>query len=226
MLDLLYPPRCLSCGKFGAEYLCESCISQIESVPEPYCSICGHTLSGRTCFKCMGRAKAFTSARAVGVYSGTLRQAIHQFKYNGARMLADPLAGLLYKYLTTSCDYPWKRADCIIPVPIHPSRYRARGYNQSELLALKLSSLTGLPVLGNALVRTRCTRPQVELSAEARRINTKDAFTVANPHLVERKTAIIVDDVSTTSSTIYECSKALIKHGATRVYALCLAVDL
>lgn len=226
MLDLLYPPRCLSCGKFGAEYLCASCISQIEPVPEPYCHICGHTLTGHICFKCTERARAFTAARAVGVYSGTLRHAIHQFKYNGARMLADPLAGLLYSYLTTTCDYPWKRADCIIPVPIHPSRYRMRGYNQSELLAVKLSDLTGLPVVNDALVRGRCTRPQVELSAEDRRINMKDAFTVEKPHLVARRTPILVDDVSTTSSTIYECSRALIRHGSTRVYALCLAVDL
>ncbi len=168
LLDLIYPPKCLGCRTLNPHHICASCLLEIEPVPRPYCPRCGHPILHQ-CWRCRGRIRSFTTARAAGDYSGILREAIHAFKYGGARMLADPLAHVLYRYLNTRADFPWRRTNCIVPVPIHPARQRVRGYNQSELLAERLCEMTGLPLLSNVLVRGQHTRPQVELSGDERR---------------------------------------------------------
>ena len=225
LLDLIYPPRCLVCQTFGPHYLCTSCLSQIERVSRPYCPRCGHAMPTFRCRDCWGRVRSFTTARAAGTYSGVLRQAIHEFKYGGGRMLAHPLALLLHRYLTTAADFPWRRADCVVPVPIHPARRRVRGYNQGELLADQLCEMIGLPLVRDAVIRRFHTRPQVELSGEQRRSNVKDAFRVIQPAELKGKTVLLVDDVGTTGSTVHECSLALLRAGVYRVYVICLAFD-
>jgi len=222
LLDLVYPPKCLTCESLDPRHLCEACLMQIERVPRPYCPICGHQIR-RRCNHCWGREPSFTAARASGDYKGVLREAIHAFKYGGARMLADPLAQVLYRYLTVYADIPWRRSECIVPVPIYPARKRVRGYNQSELLAERLSVMTGLPLAADAVVRKRNTRPQVELSGEERRANVKDAFEARKPAGIRGKIVLLVDDVATTCSTIHECSLALLHGGARNVYVTCLA---
>lgn len=223
LLDLVYPPKCLVCGTFGPYYLCKPCISQIERVSRPYCPRCGHTLHEAHCRNCWGRVRSFATGRAAGHYGGTLREAIHQFKYGGARMLAHPLAFVLYQYLVTSADFPWRRVDCVVPVPIHVIRQRTRGYNQSELLAEELCRMIGLPMVSDALIRKVYTRPQVELSGSERRSNVEDAFRVVRPALLKGKTILLIDDVGTTGSTVHECSLALLRAGVARIYVLCLA---
>lgn len=223
LLDLIYPSKCLGCQTFNPLYLCESCRDKIERVPWPYCPRCGHKIFGRRCRNCWGRIRSFTTARAAGEYDGVMRQAIHEFKYGGSRMLADPLAQELHRYLTVSADFPWRRADCIIPVPIHPARQRVRGYNQSELLAERLGEMIALPMVRDAVIRKRPTRPQVELSGEERRDNVRAAFRVVDPPAVKKKIVLLVDDVATTCSTIHECSLALLSAGAFKIYTVCLA---
>lgn len=223
LFDLVYPPKCVTCLTLNPHHLCASCLSEVQPVPRPYCARCGHPVYGERCRNCWGRVRSFTAARAAGDYSGTLREAIHAFKYSGLRVLADPLAHVLYRYLTMRADIPWRRADCIAPVPIHPARQRVRGYNQSGLLAECLSDMTGLPLLKGVLVRSRFTKPQVELSGDERRLNVEAAFGVTKPAEVKGKTVLLIDDVATTCSTIHECSLALLAGGALRVYVVCLA---
>ena len=223
LLDLVYPRKCLVCETLNPHYICPSCLSEIERISRPYCIRCGHPMPRARCWNCWGRVRSFTTARAAGAYSGILRRAIHDFKYGGCRVLADPLAQLLHRYLTTSADFPWRRADCIIPVPIHPARQRIRGYNQSELLAERLSGTTGLPLLRDAVVRKHPTRPQVELSGDERRTNVKAAFQASKPAELKGRIVILLDDVATTGSTIQECSLALLAAGAFKVYVVCLA---
>ena len=221
-LDLIYPPKCLVCQTFNPHYICDTCISQIGRVELPYCPRCGQPMIRKQCRNCWGRVRSFTAARAVGHYGGVLREAIHEFKYGGRRMLADLLAEMLHRYLTVRSDFPWRRADCIIPMPIHHARERIRGYNQSELICRKLTELTGLPTLADAVHRHH-TRPQVELSGDERRKNVHGAFYVPDRSAVNGKVVLLVDDVATTCSTIHECSLALIDAGARRVYVVCLA---
>ena len=223
LLDLVYPPRCLGCDTLGEDYLCDACLKEIERVPQPACRICGHTLTASDCHNCAGRVRSFTSARGAADYDGVLREAIQDFKYNGKRMLARPLGDLMFAYLEKRADFPWRKADCIIPVPIHPRRRRFRGYNQSELLARHLSERTGIPLVTGLLIRRRWTKPQVECSRDERRTNLLKAFRVLNPVPICGKTVILVDDVSTTGSTIHEASIALRRAGVERIYVLCLA---
>ena len=223
LLDLVYPPKCLTCESLNPHHLCENCLAQMERVTRPYCPTCGHPLRGRKCNNCWGREPSFATARAAGMYSGVFREAIQAFKYGGGRMLADPLAQVLYRYLTVYADFPWRRAECIAPVPIYPARKRVRGYNQSELLAERLSAMTGLPLAADAVVRKRHTRPQVELSGDERRANVVGAFEVRKPEAIRGKIVLLVDDVATTCSTIHECSLALLNGGARKVYVACLA---
>lgn len=223
LFDLVFPPKCIICGELNPHYLCASCLPEIAPVPRPYCLRCGHPMYGPKCRNCWGRVRSFTTARAAGDFDGVLREAIHAFKYGGMRVLADPLAHLLYRYLTTQSDFPWRRCDCIAPVPIHPARQRIRGYNQSELLAERLSDMTGVPLLTGGVVRNRRTRPQVELSGDHRRDNVRSAFHVPRPDSVKGKNILLVDDVATTCSTIHECSLALVSGGAHNVYVICVA---
>jgi ComF family protein len=225
-LDIIYPPKCVGCGNLGASYLCKSCIARIEPVPRPYCQHCGQVLTDGGCRACRDRAKSFTTARAAGQYSGVLRQAIHAFKYGGARVLAEPLAQFLHIYLKTHSDFPWEKCECIVGVPIHPARKRVRGYNQSELLADSLGTLLGLPVVMDSVVRNRQTRPQVELTSDERRTNMRNAFSLGSGCSVKGRAVLLLDDVTTTGSTIHECSAILLKAGAAKVYVLCLALDV
>lgn len=225
LLDLVYPCKCMICDTMNPYLICESCLENIETVPRPYCPRCGHPIQGQRCRSCWGRIPSFTSARAVGVHSGVLREAVHVFKYAGGRMLADPLAHLLYRYLITRADFPWRRAECVVPVPIHPARQRVRGYNQSELLAERLSELIQKPLMTEAVARIRHTRPQVQMSGEDRRNNLKGAFRALRPEELRGRNILLVDDVSTTCSTLHECSLALLSAEASNIYAVCLTFD-
>lgn len=223
LLELVFPKKCLVCGTFGASYFCADCASRIERVYCPFCLKCGQPIRGEKCWNCARRSPSFTAARAVGMYTGGLRQAINDFKYNGRRMLAEPLSGLMHTYLTKSCDMPWRRVDCMVPVPIHPSRRRVRGYNQTELLTASLGEKVGLPVISDSLVRVKFTGPQVELSGDERRRNVKKSFAVVDKPAIRDKSILLIDDVATTCSTVHECSKTLLFAGARRVYVLCVA---
>lgn len=225
LLDLVYPPACFACGSFGSAYICESCLSKIKPVADPICMICGHTIRGDECKNCLARSRMFTKARAAGDYNGILKELIHQFKYNGARCLAEPLSDFMYECLIKAGEFELQTIDYLIPVPIHAIRKRVRGYNQSELLADGVSRLSGISVLHDVMIRTVYTKPQVELSREKRMLNMKSAFQVANPDAVIGKRIMLIDDVSTTSSTIHECSRILMENGACKVSAFCLAFD-
>lgn len=226
LLDLVYPPACYACGTFGSMYICDSCVSKIEPVADPYCPICGHTMKDDECRNCLARKRVFSKARAAGNYDGILKELVHEFKYKGSRCLAAPLSKFMFDYLTKNGEFDIQKIDCLIPVPIHDIRKRIRGYNQSELLADGLSKLIHIPVLNDIVRRTVYTKPQVELSREMRMLNMRSAFQVIKPDIVEGKCIMLIDDVSTTSSTIHECARMLIENGAKEVSAFCLAFDL
>lgn len=225
-LTLLYPPRCLVCKTLGESGLCASCAAHITPVAAPYCTFCGQTSLPDTdgCPDCHRRRPAFTQARSLGTYDGVLRHAIHQFKYRDRPQLAAPLGHLLADYARGHTrELNGLKFDALLPVPMHPIRQRLRGYNQSERLAHVVSSDLGLPLLTGALVRARPTRPQVGLSAEARRTNLQGAFAVKLPALVLGKTFLLIDDVVTSGSSLHECALTLKAAGAKAVYALTLA---
>lgn len=225
-LSLLYPPRCLVCSQLGESGLCAGCAAQIVPVAAPLCVVCGQTLAPDDggCADCRRRPPAFVRARSLGAYDGVLRHAIHQFKYRDRPQLAVPLGLLLAAYAREQAPaLSGLRFDALLPVPMHPVRQRGRGYNQSARLAQVTCRELGLPLSTDALVRIRPTRPQVGLSAEARRTNLRGAFAVRQTELVAGKTLLLIDDVVTSGSSLYECGVTLKAAGAAAVYALTLA---
>lgn len=224
-LTLLYPPRCLVCRALGERGLCAACQTQIVRVAVPSCHACGHPLTdGSGCANCAVRHPAFTLCRSLGAYEGVLRTAIHQFKYRDRPQLAVPLGSLLASYARTqAADLNSLQFDALLPVPMHSVRRRLRGYNQSERLAQVVGAELSLPLLTDALIRARPTRPQVGLTGDARRGNLLGAFAVRRPEAVQGKTLLLIDDVVTSGSSLHECALVLKACGAKTVYALTLA---
>lgn len=216
LLDLLFPPRCVTCRRTG-QWFCAACQETIEKILPPVCNRCGRPLLQRTCPYCEKLPLQIDGTRAVAFFEGNLRHAIHVLKYNHRPELAQPLGELLSAYL---CAYPLP-VDVLIPVPLHIERERARGYNQSALLAQVLGERTRLPVWQTALTRTRHTRPQIELDAANRRENVRDAF-AAEPRVAGTR-VLLIDDVCTTGATMDACGIALQTCGATSVWGLAIA---
>jgi len=150
-----------------------------------------------------------------------MREAIHQFKYNNFRVLANPLAGLLEKNLRTSPV----TFELIVPVPLHPRRQKIRGVNQTALLARDLGLRLGQRVLEDGLVRVRDTKPQFDLNLEQRSKNVEGAFGWCGQQSVAGSSVLLVDDVYTTGATLESCAKVLKQAGASSVVALVLAQD-
>jgi ComF family protein len=113
-------------------------------------------------------------------------------------------------------------ADVVVPVPLHATRLRERGYNQAGLLARELAQQTKLSIDEQTLARERATAPQVELNARQRRENVHDAFRCSSDGLAGSR-VLLVDDVCTTGATLEACAIALRKGGARSVQALTLA---
>lgn len=218
LLDLLFPPRCVGCRQMGS-YLCTRCQAELELLEPPLCPHCGRSnASGGLCPHCQRDPLQIDGVRSVAYLDGVLRQAIHCLKYNNLQELAIPLGRFMGEY--------WVRnhipAEVIVPVPLHISRLRERGYNQAALLARELGKSIGLPVSENSLVRVRATRPQVDLNAQEREENVRNAFRCANTEL-KHKRVLLVDDVYTTGATLEACSVALRQVGVRSVWALTLA---
>jgi len=115
--------------------------------------------------------------------------------------------------------------DAVVAMPMHPTRRKQRGYNQAERIAAAFSRELGLKLETNIVKRNRKTKSQVGLSARERANNIADAFTVISPEITSGKTYLIIDDVTTTGSTLHECAKSLKAAGASKIYALTLAAD-
>jgi ComF family protein len=150
-------------------------------------------------------------------YETPLLDAIHALKYDGTPALAEPFSPMLFDAWCSA----HVGADVIVPVPLHARRQRERGYNQSELLARRLSILCGVPMQPGLLRRVRYTEQQARLKGHERRRNVHGAF-VARAG-VQGKRIALIDDVFTTGSTLVECASAILGAGAAGVCALTLA---
>ena len=211
----------LTCPTLGP--VCPACWNAILPITPPVCERCGDPLptwrelslaQGR-CGRCRRLRHGIDRARTVGEYTGPLRAVIHALKYDGRRSLARPLAALMRERGAALLD----GAACVVPVPLHPSRRRHRGFNQSADLARHL----GLPVV-DALRRVRATATQADLPAAQRHRNVRGAFTVTRAgRTLAGVTVLLVDDVSTTGATLDACASALKAAGVVEVRALTAA---
>ncbi|MDO8587775.1 MAG: ComF family protein [Armatimonadota bacterium] len=219
--DLIYPPKCVVCGDIQPRHLCEACLSKIAYIEPPVCHKCGLPLDDGKCRQAMCGRFPFFQARAVVIYEGVVRQAIHELKYAGLTVVAQELRDLMTAFLFRTPDFAID-ASCVVPLPIHSSRQRERGFNQSALLATGVADYLHLSIDSKSLVRRVATRPQVELSEHERMENVKGAF-VAAENAFAGQAVLLVDDILTTGSTAAEAAAALRKAGARAVYVLTLA---
>lgn len=227
LLDLLFPKRCVQCKTFGS-YLCSSCFATITFSDIMICTMCHRpALDGLTHPICQTRYSingVFPSL----VYKGVVKKLVYVFKYPPYLTdLQSQLIDLFYEGLIQkeSLSPLLTRQAVVIPIPLHPSKLRKRGYNQTGLLANGLAKRFGFIVI-DGLKRVKKTSTQVGLSKEDRKKNIKDAF-VTKPELRNQlkksQNIFLIDDVTTSGATLREAAKILKKAGAKNVWGLTLA---
>ena len=219
LLDLLLPPRCGGCGAAGA-WMCARCLRDVRRLAEPLCRRCGAELDSprREC-GCRQRLRSLTRLRSAVAYEGPIEHAIHRFKYEGWRPLAQPLARLLCERVAIEGI----AAARVIAVPLHPKRKRERGFNQAELLATEVRRRFGVvDDVAGELARTRPTPPQVGKDRRTRFDNVRDAFAWEGSRL-RGEAVLLIDDVATTGATLDACARTLREAGAGPVTGVSVA---
>ena len=225
-LAILLAPACAACREPLEEPtrgpVCARCWSAIVPLIPPCCRTCGDSLPSwriisvaeSMCARCRRRPPLLTAARALGPYEGSLRDIVQALKYGARSTLARPLAARL-----RACGGDLLAgADAVVPIPLHRSRQRQRGFNQAAEIARHL----GVPML-DALRRTRRTASQTDLPASRRHANVRGAFALAPHASVADAIVVLVDDVSTTGATLNACAAVLLTAGAREVRALIVA---
>lgn len=229
-LHFFFPKTCFNCGcdlpARSDSFLCVACEKELKTPGPHICKRCGAVLKsgGAHCYACRGsKAKKYRCKviRSAFVFNASSRALVHALKYQQADYLAGHMGKMLLKKFSLFAELA--ATDLIIPVPLHPKKKRARGYNQSELLAKTFARELGLPVDTRALVRCRDTVSQTKLGRQGRLTNMIGAFSCRYPQRIKGKTILLIDDVATTGATLEGCAVALKQAGAKTVLAYTFA---
>lgn len=231
-LSLVYPQPCAICGRNVESrhdgVACAACWAATRSYgnEDTICWKCGALSAARVseerrqsvrCGRC--DEDAFTLARACGSYDGALRASILQLKRQAH--VPARLVSLVHELQQRE---PLNGAELIVPVPLHESRERERGFNQAAVIARELARVSGLPLEEHSFVRRMHTeRHRAGMDAKARRQSVADAFTVRRNDLIAGKRVLLIDDVFTTGATVSACAETLMRAGAAGVLVLTVA---
>lgn len=236
LLNLFFPKFCLGCQKEGA-YLCDDCRTLLDIAEFDYC-LCDTNPSRILPGNPNGKCSRCRDKKLSGLYfalpykeKALTKKIIYQFKYRPyLKDLAKTLASTLIEHFVISeknTDEIWQNA-VLVPVPLHIKKLKERGYNQSEELANALAKILKIPVIPDVLIKTKTTKPQMELKKAEREKNLSGAFTVKSggtsdvPPLLGKK-IFLVDDVYTTGSTMQECASILKRAGAKSIWGIAVA---
>lgn len=182
------------------------------------CDVCGLPQEkAGVCSACLADRPHFRSLRAWAVFEGPVQSALHKLKYRRDMSMGDALAEQMTQFVR-ALNWP---IDLVVPVPLGKRRLKERGYNQVAMIAVPLSMALGYQYAPNALLRYKETRTQVGLSREERRRNVSGVFRAGAG--VKNRAVLIMDDVSTTGSTLSSGAETLFAAGAKDVYALTVA---
>lgn len=201
-------------------WFCDGCQGKWKVIREPFCKKCGKKLrkaEAEYCTDCRKIRHLFQKNRALWEYGGSVKEMLHRFKYSGCTDYAEAIGWEL------SCHFgEWIKKEgiqVVIPVPLHRTRRRKRGYNQAEKLADALARRSGLDVNTKLVYRSRNTRPQMSLSAAERKNNLKRAFKSAK-NIVQLDKVLVIDDIFTTGSTLDAVSDVLKQAGIKEIYCI------
>jgi len=217
---LLFPPHCPFCEKVLDKRegsVCKECIQRLPFVVSPICEKCGKPLqiNEGLCEDCSQRTHFFEQGKGVFRYEGEVAESILRFKYHYQKRYAG-----IYSEWMVRCLGKWikqKEIDLIIPVPIHQSRLRKRGYNQAAIVAELIAKDLNIEYSSNSVVRRKKTLPQKKLSVFERMENMQNAFYV-DEKIIRNKRVLIIDDIYTTGATIDVISLGLKNAGASECY--------
>jgi len=228
ILNIVLPKHCIGCQKEGT-FLCSDCSDLIKLNSFQICPVCQKSLTeyGEVCRYCKNLKPEIDSLTIATSYDNkTVSKAIKLFKYKFIDELSNPLSQIMIKaYKKNKLPIP----DIIIPIPLHPLRLRWRGFNQAELLAKDTSNnlLPDLPIKIDlkTLTRDRFTSAQANLKkSEDRQKNIQGAFSInIDTNRIKNKRILIIDDISTTNSTLFECGRQLRKLKPKAIHAIVIA---
>jgi ComF family protein len=227
--NLCFPLNCALCGQFDAataeQPLCAACLRRIPYNQPPFCLSCSRNLTTYTeqglCPGCVKQPNPFDRAWVLTRYEKPMTTLIRSFKFHNKTSLQHTFHRIAATFLDRYQIH--LNADLIIPIPIHPVRFRERTYNQSELLARALSDLTATPVNTTALTKQLFTPRQSELHRNARHSNLKGAFRLNVPAQIINKHILLADDLLTTGATAGEAAVTLKNGGAATVTLIALS---
>ncbi|OHA14309.1 MAG: hypothetical protein A3G49_03650, partial [Candidatus Sungbacteria bacterium RIFCSPLOWO2_12_FULL_41_11] len=218
-LDTLFPKICFGCKKEGF-FLCKGCFDALNSQIEVQkCPVCSYrNFSGILCQVCRKNSDLTRLLFCHDYKNAVVRELIHAFKYGFLRELADPLSVFLINMVKKN-KIRLQKTILVVPIPLHSAKLRKRGLNQSELLAKNFAGYFRLNMIADNLTRNKNTEPQIEMSNfKKRRENITGAFEVLRPEEFKNKKIILVDDVSTSRSTLEEAAKVLKGAGAKSIW--------
>ncbi len=230
LLSLLYPRRCPLCDRVvpPGEEVCPSCRAQIVYETEPRCMKCGRSVADDPdparvyCRDCEAHPHVYDRGFPLLKYRSAARS-IYRLKYSGRREYARWYGEEILREMGDSLRA--LRAEALVPVPLHPARYRKRGYNQAADLARVLSRGLGIPVRTDLIERRVNTAPMKRTDNErARRNNMKNAFQLRSDD-VKYRSIIIVDDIYTSGSTIDAVAREFRKAGVCGIYFVTVAAS-
>ncbi|MFQ5823798.1 MAG: ComF family protein [bacterium] len=217
VLNFIYPPFCIICDvrlDSGSELICEQCWNCLPRI--------NHSIENKLNISNKNsKIPEVSCVISVWEYSDEVQKIIHEMKYFKKQSLAGLMGDEMAKLVLA--DRVYSSADLIIPVPLHKTRLRERGFNQSILLSNRIATISKIPVERNVLKRIRYTKPQSKLGAVEREKNVQGAFEVTESNSLIDKQVILVDDVLTTGSTIRACAKVLIQAGVSKILAITAA---
>jgi len=220
LLDILFPRICFSCRRLtlNNQVLCSDCLSSLIINSALLCPTC-HARQPNPSYRCHPQESFFLGS-ATNYNSPAIKKMVHLFKFNSYEIISDFFANLLFAYLK---KLNFNYQDFILTsIPLSSSRKRQRGFNQSELIARRLSQKINLPYI-ETLQRTRDTKPQSTLPLLVRAQNLKNCFSVLNPELIKNKNIILIDDVFTSGTTIRTAIEELRLHRPQKILALVVA---
>ena len=231
-LELIYPEKniCCICDTYdesiGEKYICTRCEQSIKKIVPPCCVKCSkpidYSSSVNLCPDCLAYEKFFESSKSLYSYNGLIKKCIYNFKYYNKPYYFRFFGNSLVQYMN---DINYKDFDFILSVPLHSSKMKIRGYNQSELIAKYISGKLNIPYM-DVLKRIKNTNKQSSQTKEDRRKNLKNAFAIKQSKkftAIINSSVLLVDDIYTTGSTANECAKALIDYGVSKVYVITIA---